>query len=74
MDTSASDCGCWTDADGFWMLSDECRDLERRAWAHMMERARSGYYTELMAERSDIADGVRENVIAYFRQELGGKD
>lgn len=38
------DCGCWTDSEGYWRLSPECLDLERKQWADMMDRFRVGDY------------------------------
>jgi hypothetical protein len=40
------DCGCWTNAEGFWELSPECQAHERLAWQRMLEQIRDGDYME----------------------------
>ncbi len=35
---STSDCGCWTDSEGYWRLSDACRAAELHVWENMLRR------------------------------------
>lgn len=66
---TTADCGCWTDGDGFWQLSDKCRRAELDQWKKMMDDYRSGKFDSLTPVPTGHAHAV-----AYFRQELGDLD
>lgn len=38
MTEQVADCGCWTDENGYWQLSEQCLAEEHRVWAETMSR------------------------------------
>lgn len=62
-----SDCGCWTDVNGYWRLSKKCHEAELAAWRQAMGNAQH-FIEDLRAGRIGMSE--HERAVAYFRQEL----
>lgn len=58
-----TDCGCSVDGEGFWVLSEKCKQEELQVWKDMLDHwyERSTTYT---------TQSPRDKAVAYFRQEL----
>lgn len=68
----ASDCGCWTDANGYWQLSEKCRKEELEIWRRTAALASDPKWLDHIRNSPQLS--AHDRAVAYFRQELRNDD